>query len=619
MSEKLAKNKEFLENLDTFDSDEKISSFVENLLPDDIMSFLTTVRESIGKKGNNFLKKGDYAQGVKEFHRIERIYQIVIDKIDSEKKFKDLYSLIPFLEDTAEYWKKYAMDYRVDKYEDDVQKYWKEGLDFKKNGNYDQALSSLDKALDLNLPDHQPTILVDKGNIYFDTFDYQNAISFYEKALNLDPQFTSAFYNIALSYENLGNYARAEVYYNKILEIFPEDLKVLLNMGNIFVTTKKLDEALKYYEKVLVLDPKNYDAHYGIGATLWEMVRKLEPEGKQKEFVNKKCEEALEHFNKALGSTKNTANVYNGIGNINFELKKYDEALKNYQKALEIEPTEVFVLNNKGATLLKLNNIEEAITVYEKAIDLDPYNMPSQLTLVEILLLSEQYKKVEESTKELITKNSNTTYHFIINVIMICNQVLQGDKKAVDSSIDVLIKYSSPSYTIDKSLWMFDDLQKFLKENEKLSEEYKEIIYLLIDVFYNNVEISKALKKLKKFKEVHQKKGISFFNWGKKKTSDEEDINFKIKNTASPDRLQPGYYNWEIHLDELEDILDTIESVTYHLHPTFTARVRKVKDRSTKFQLTNRGWGSFNVKVEIALKNKRIVTKYHFLDLNVTA
>jgi hypothetical protein len=51
-----------------------------------------------------------------------------------------------------------------------------------------------------------------------------------------------------------------------------------------------------------------------------------------------------------------------------------------------------------------------------------------------------------------------------------------------------------------------------------------------------------------------------------------------------------------------ESILDNIEKVVYHLHPTFPNPDREVTDRKRRFELKTRAWGEFNLSADVYLK-----------------
>jgi hypothetical protein len=51
-----------------------------------------------------------------------------------------------------------------------------------------------------------------------------------------------------------------------------------------------------------------------------------------------------------------------------------------------------------------------------------------------------------------------------------------------------------------------------------------------------------------------------------------------------------------------EDILDEVERVMYHLHPSFPNPDRDVADRQSSFKLIARAWGEFNLSADAYFK-----------------
>jgi hypothetical protein len=77
----------------------------------------------------------------------------------------------------------------------------------------------------------------------------------------------------------------------------------------------------------------------------------------------------------------------------------------------------------------------------------------------------------------------------------------------------------------------------------------------------------------------------------------------------------PGWWEWWIWLEGPDDELDRVESVTYHLHPSFARPVQKVVDRNTKFRLNGSGWGEFTVAATVALRSGESVQLERWLAL----
>ena len=47
------------------------------------------------------------------------------------------------------------------------------------------------------------------------------------------------------------------------------------------------------------------------------------------------------------------------------------------------------------------------------------------------------------------------------------------------------------------------------------------------------------------------------------------------------------------------DLLERVDKVVYHLHPTFPNPERETRDRASKFEMTTYGWGQFNLSADV--------------------
>ncbi len=88
----------------------------------------------------------------------------------------------------------------------------------------------------------------------------------------------------------------------------------------------------------------------------------------------KKYEEALEAFNKAIEINPKDDNALSSKGAMLGTLGRHEEALEAFNKAIEINPKNDDALSNKGIALGYLGRHEEALEAYNKAIEIKPKN-----------------------------------------------------------------------------------------------------------------------------------------------------------------------------------------------------------------------------------------------------
>ncbi len=114
------------------------------------------------------------------------------------------------------------------------------------------------------------------GNDLFHQGNYTDAITYYDKALELNSTDTNVLYNKALALDNLGRVNEAITYYDKVLAISPNDTYSLNNKGLALDNLGKHDEAITYYDKILAINPNDADALYNKGLALEELGKKSE-------------------------------------------------------------------------------------------------------------------------------------------------------------------------------------------------------------------------------------------------------------------------------------------------------------------------------------------------------
>lgn len=68
-------------------------------------------------------------------------------------------------------------------------------------------------------------------------------------------------------------------------------------------------------------------------------------------------------------------------------------------------------------------------------------------------------------------------------------------------------------------------------------------------------------------------------------------------------KYEDDWYDWCVFVDEDLEVINTIRSVEYTLHPTFPNPVRVIKDKTSRFVLFSSGWGGFRIKVRIDYEN----------------
>ncbi len=182
------------------------------------------------------------------------------------------------------------------------------------------------------LPGAQPTedvedagYFIKRSQSYANKKEFQSALNYADKALELQPQNWQAWYQKALVYQLAGYDAAAARRYLQIIARRPDMIEARIGMGILYRKHGDFDLAEKEYEAAIGHQYHSFPAHF------------------------------------------NLANLY-------MDQKKLEHALKEYKVCLKLQPNNALVHNNLGVIFLHRNYLEEAADEFRKASGLDSGN-----------------------------------------------------------------------------------------------------------------------------------------------------------------------------------------------------------------------------------------------------
>jgi type IV pilus biogenesis/stability protein PilW len=129
----------------------------------------------------------------------------------------------------------------------------------------EEAVAHFQRALSLK-PDYAPA-RNNLGSVYLLQKKWDEAISCLKpltgSLLYATPQYP--LYNLGWAYYNKGNYEQAEKYYQKALDIEPDYARALWGLGLIHLSTGKMDAAQKELEEAVKNAPTFAQAYWDLG------------------------------------------------------------------------------------------------------------------------------------------------------------------------------------------------------------------------------------------------------------------------------------------------------------------------------------------------------------------
>ena len=222
--------------------------------------------------------------------------------------------------------------------------------------------------------------------------DWDKSLDYLEQAVDDDPTFAYAWYNLSGLYMQSNQSKKSEeairtamqhdyklsekdkfevkyLYYflhkqdqdmvftlaKRRVELFPEDIEGHEWLAGAYWNKNQLDEALSEFKLILELDPEQYEYFQDIAGI-------YEDKG---EF-----DKALEYFKKYADKFPEDSKSFTKVGALYKTLGDFEQAKAYYKKANLIEPENIQVLTTLADIESNMGNFEQALKQYHEALEL---------------------------------------------------------------------------------------------------------------------------------------------------------------------------------------------------------------------------------------------------------
>jgi len=116
-----------------------------------------------------------------------------------------------------------------------------------------------------------PDFYATRGYAYFNEEEYDKAISDYNQAIKIDPDFAKAYYSRGIVYYKKKEYDKAISDYNQAIKIYPTYRDAYSNRGSAYVDKEEYDKAISDYNQAIKIDPTYGVAYYNRGLAYYKL------------------------------------------------------------------------------------------------------------------------------------------------------------------------------------------------------------------------------------------------------------------------------------------------------------------------------------------------------------
>lgn len=131
------------------------------------------------------------------------------------------------------------------------------GVSYSQQGRLDWAMDCFNKAVQNILYTTPHFAYHNMGLIHIKKNDIEKAIHYYQKAIELEPDYSAAYFDMGRAYELSGRYNDAESTYKKIMEIIPSSLIPHLELARVYKKTGQMEKSVDKLNFIIGTDPRS--------------------------------------------------------------------------------------------------------------------------------------------------------------------------------------------------------------------------------------------------------------------------------------------------------------------------------------------------------------------------
>lgn len=271
------------------------------------------------------------------------------------------------------------------------------------SGNYENAVNEYE-----NLYSRNPSGFKDfasYGLALFEVKNYQKASEFLERAVDADPENTSAHINLAMSYQELDKNDLALVQYDVVFRQQPSLHSIRFDYGNLLADMGQDEAAIENYKIYIQNYPNDPRAYQNIGVVYKRM---------------NKLDDTIANYEKALALQKDKKDIVleEDLAKCYHLKKDYINALKYYEAVLLVKKDDYDLRYNKALVLHAMKNYNDAVSIYTQLLtEKDNKDIQTNLTsalvsLGDEYLQAHNYSLATETFTRAIERGTKDSYAY---------------------------------------------------------------------------------------------------------------------------------------------------------------------------------------------------------------
>lgn len=348
----------------------------------------------------------------------------------------------------------------------------------------------------INKNPEKPEVLETKGYLFYCENQFEKAIDYFNRALELNPNLVEALINRGCVYKELKFLEKAIIDFSTVLNQDSTNFQALLFRGEVLILLKDYENALIDFVKVSNLYPDNYLSFYNLS----KAHEKLNETGK-----------AIEDLTKSIELNPSFIQAYLDRG-ILYEFSfEFSNAIDDFSSVIKLNKNHDYAYFLRAIINEKMNNTENAINDYSEALRINPYFGSALLMRADLYERKEFFEKafldyfcyicIDPSQFDIVQNSiivcrNNSIPNQTINLLENKNELSNSNKNDGKSLFEIDNKLSSNNGDAFQNHQSNDQLENLFSELDSLIglNNVKAEIHRLIQ--FRNIQKLRKIKGL---------------------------------------------------------------------------------------------------------------------------
>lgn len=277
------------------------------------------------------------------------------------------------------------------------------------------------------------------GRREYEAGRFTEAITFFEKALEVNSKDAEAYYSIGECYA-LEDNEKAIKAYQQAIKINPKHAAAYWGLGLCYGAMKNYQQSINNYKEAIRIDPRNADTHFGLGDSYAALGQSSEATSAYSKAammykLQGQYDGAIESFKAAIqtaNTKKQIARINIDLGTLFTQLRRFEEAIEVYQYAIKNLDSDhfKFFLYKEMASIfvIEMKRYDDAIPLLKRAININPQESILYTWLGNCYASLGQHQEAVDTYGQAIKINPND-FH-TLSLMGQCYNMLGDYKKA---------------------------------------------------------------------------------------------------------------------------------------------------------------------------------------------